>query len=43
MSLIGSRPKCPEFDLDLPQEIPYYDLRYLVKPGITGCEKVCYP
>ena len=43
MSLIGPRPERPEFDLQLRQEIPYYDVRYLVKPGITGWAQVCYP
>ncbi len=43
MSLIGPRPERPEFDLKLRQEIPYYDLRYLVKPGITGWAQVMYP
>ncbi len=43
MSLIGPRPERPEFDLKLRQEIPYYDMRYLVKPGITGWAQVCYP
>ena len=43
MSLIGPRPERPEFDLQLREEIPYYDVRYLVKPGITGWAQVSYP
>ncbi len=43
MSLVGPRPERPEFDLSLREEIPYYDVRYLVKPGITGWAQVCYP
>ena len=43
MSLIGPRPERPEFDFKLKQEIPYYDVRYLVKPGITGWAQVMYP
>lgn len=43
MSLVGPRPERPEFDSQLRQAIPYYDLRYLVKPGITGWAQVCYP
>lgn len=43
MSLIGPRPERPEFDVKLKQAIPYYELRYLVKPGITGWAQVLYP
>jgi exopolysaccharide biosynthesis polyprenyl glycosylphosphotransferase len=43
MSLIGPRPERPEFDTKLKEVIPYYELRYLVKPGITGWAQVMYP
>ncbi len=43
MSLIGPRPERPEFDVQLKEVIPYYELRYLVKPGITGWAQVLYP
>ena len=43
MSLVGPRPERPEFDLQLREKIPYYDVRYLVKPGITGWAQVLYP
>jgi exopolysaccharide biosynthesis polyprenyl glycosylphosphotransferase len=43
MSLIGPRPERPEFDMQLAAAIPYYDVRYWVKPGITGWAQVMYP
>ncbi len=43
MSFIGPRPERPEFTEMLEKEIPYYDSRYLVKPGITGWAQVLYP
>jgi lipopolysaccharide/colanic/teichoic acid biosynthesis glycosyltransferase len=43
MSLIGPRPERPQFDEKLAEAIPYYNLRYLVKPGITGWAQVMYP
>lgn len=43
MSLVGPRPERPEFDVNLREAIPYYDVRYLVKPGITGWAQVSYP
>jgi len=43
MSLIGPRPERPEMDLILKEKIPFYDLRYLVKPGLSGWAQVNFP
>jgi lipopolysaccharide/colanic/teichoic acid biosynthesis glycosyltransferase len=43
MSLIGPRPERPEFDVKLAEVIPYYKMRYSIKPGITGWAQVMYP
>lgn len=42
MSFIGPRPERPEFNKDLEKEIPYYNLRNLLKPGVTGWAQVMY-
>ena len=36
MSFVGPRPERPEFTEELAEKIPYFDLRHIVKPGITG-------
>lgn len=43
MSLIGPRPERPEFTENLKQEIPYYDLRHSVRPGLSGWAQVNEP
>jgi len=40
MSLVGPRPERPEFDLSLNLDIPYWNFRTLVKPGLTGWAQI---
>jgi len=42
MSLIGPRPERPEFVEKLEKEIPFYQARHLIKPGLTGWAQVNY-
>jgi sugar transferase (PEP-CTERM system associated) len=43
MSFIGPRPERPVFVNQLKEQIPFYGLRFAVKPGITGWAQVKYP
>jgi len=42
MSLVGPRPERPVFVSQLTREVPYYALRFQIRPGLTGWAQVNY-
>ncbi len=42
MAFVGPRPERPEFIEELSEEIPYYKVRHMVRPGLTGWAQVKY-
>lgn len=43
LSFIGPRPERPEFVEELTRQMPYYNLRHLARPGLTGWAQVNFP
>jgi lipopolysaccharide/colanic/teichoic acid biosynthesis glycosyltransferase len=42
LSLIGPRPERPVFAEEFSREIPFYEARHLIRPGVTGWAQVNY-
>lgn len=43
MSLIGPRPERPSIEIMLKEKIKYYELRQVIRPGLSGWAQVNYP
>jgi sugar transferase (PEP-CTERM system associated) len=43
MNFVGPRPERPHFVSQLAREIPYYEQRHMIAPGLTGWAQIKYP
>ncbi|HYY42494.1 MAG TPA: TIGR03013 family XrtA/PEP-CTERM system glycosyltransferase, partial [Pyrinomonadaceae bacterium] len=43
MNFVGPRPERPHFVKQLAAEIPFYEQRHLIAPGLTGWAQIKYP
>jgi lipopolysaccharide/colanic/teichoic acid biosynthesis glycosyltransferase len=42
LSVVGPRPEQPHYVVELSEKLPFYPLRHLVRPGLTGWAQVKY-
>ena len=42
LAVVGPRPEQPQYVEELKEKLPFYDMRHLVRPGLTGWAQVKY-
>ncbi len=42
LAMVGPRPEQPHYVVQLNEQLPFYDMRHLVRPGLTGWAQVKY-